>query len=278
MENTRQEKPAYLRWKCLDDFSNMNKSKIFFNGEYSPSVSTIETLKPIFEDIKKRYSKQIRDLFENDNQHVILAGGIYSFFFCLPKMLKFISDKYPLLPIRLVLHNINSLSELIKYDYDFVATVLYPGINEKAFKGINGTNYFKSKKSFEDKVFLAIGEQAASEYESIKKALDTHNILFGRLDEAGDKEYLYSVAPVGRERENPKVVVDSYFMVYLMMRQNAGIAMGMESMSYQEKENLLILKDRVLSRPNRFVVFKNRPKYLNYFSKVFFRIFERELC
>ncbi len=272
MENSRQEKPAYLRWKCLDDFSNMNKSKIFFNGEYSPSVSTIETLKPIFEDIKKRYSKQIRDLFENDSQHVILAGGIYSFFFCLPKMLKFISHKYPLLPIRLVFQNINSVEALVESNLDFVSTVVYPNVNEESFYGIKKTNYVRSRKFFEDKNYLAIGTKAAAEYDSIEDALKYHDILFGRFDDDGDKRYLYSVSPEGREDENPRVVVDSYFMVYLMMRENAGIGMGMESMSYQERENLLILKDRVLSRPNRFVVFKNRPKYLNYFSKVFFRM------
>jgi len=199
IENENQEKPAYLRWKCLDDFSNMKKHEMFYNGSYVPSSSMIETLDPIFADIKARYTKQIQDLFEKKKQHVTLAGGIYSFFFSLPKMLKFISKQYPLLPVRLIFENINNLEDLVASNYDFVATVLYPGINENDFYGIGKTNYVRSRKVFKDVNYLAVAKEAVTEYDSTQSVLDHHNILFGRFGDEEDKRYLYSVAPKGRE-------------------------------------------------------------------------------
>jgi len=270
-----ENRPAYLRWKCIDDFANMSKKKLFHRGNYSASNTTSEVLKPIFSSIKQRYTKQIMDAFSDDKSHVKMAGGGYTFFFILPKLLKVASCKYPFLPIELTLEELRSDKELSLINCDFIISGYYIGSNENAFLALSNTGYLVARKYFDDKIFLATSKKSLEEFVSQDNLLNKHNIVFGRLDEDGEKKYLYSFSPRGREDESPKVVIDSYFMAYLLMIQGVGIWHTFDSFKSSNTDSVLVCKEAgALSVVRRFVVYKNHTKYLNYFRKKSFDLLE----
>jgi len=270
-----ENRPAYLRWKCIDDFTNMNKKKLFHRGNYTASNTTGEVLKPIFSSIKQRYTKQIIDAFSDDKSHVKMAGGGYTFFFVLPKLLKFASCKYPFLPIELTLEELRSDKELSLINCDFVINGYCIGINENAFLGLTHTGYRVARKYFDDKIFLAASQKSLEEFGSKENLLNNHYIVCGRLDEDGEKKYLYSFNPQGREDESPKVVIDSYFMAHLLMVHDVGIWHTFSSFKPAGSDNALVFKDEgALSVVRRFVAYKSHTKHLNYFQKKTFKLLE----
>jgi len=273
-----ENRPAYLRWKCIDDFANMSKKKLFHRGNYNASNTTSEVLKPIFSSIKQRYTKQIVDAFSDNKNHVKMAGGGYTFFFVLPKLLKFASCKYPFLPIELVLEEIRSDEELDLIDCDFVVSGYYIGSNENAFLGLSNMKYSLTRKYFDDKVFLASSKKSLEEFGSKKNLLDNHHMVFGRINEYEDNEkkyYIYSFRPRGREDESPKVVIDSYFMAHLLMIQGVGIWHTFSSFHPTNTDNVLVFEDEgALSVIRRFVLYKNRAKHFDYFRKKIFKLLE----
>lgn len=264
-----QERPRFLRWKCIDDFPNMNKNKMFYIGNYTPTQSTIDTLTPIFEDIKQRYTKQIKELFSTEKKQLNVCGGQYTFFFVLPKVIKEIAKKYPFLNINFILEDL-TVQDIANKSYDVILSGFYLD-GKNSGKIAKNDKYYHSRQYFDDKVFLSVSKDAIKEYENIEAILKNHNILFGRLDVVFEKKYLYSVAPVGREGEDPKVVVDSYYMLHLMMLYNVGIAMSFSSMSKMDIKSLIVCADDILSTARRIVFFKKHPENLNYFSKIFFK-------
>jgi hypothetical protein len=269
-----ENRPAYLRWKCIDDFTNMNKKKLFHRGNYSASNTTSEVLKSIFSSIKQRYTKQIIDAFSDDKSHVKMAGGGYTFFFVLPKLLKFASCKYPFLPIELVLEEIRSVKELKLIDCDFVVGGYYIG-NESPFSGLAHTQYFVTRRYFDDAIFLSTSKKSLEEFGSRENLLNNQDIVFGRLDEDGEKKYLYSFNPSGRENESPKVVIDSYFMAHLLMMHGVGIWHTFSSAHSSEKKNFLIFEDEgALAVARRFVFYRNQVKHLDYFKRKVFKFLE----
>jgi hypothetical protein len=266
-----ENRPAYLRWKCIDDFANMNKRKLFHRGNYSASNTTSEVLKPIFSSIKQRYTKQIMDAFSDNKSHVKMTGGGYSFFFILPKLLKFTSCKYPFLPIELFLEEIRSVKDLNLIDCDFVIGGYYVG-DENSFSGLTRTKYSITRRYFDDKIFLATAKKSLEEFGNEENLLNKQDIVFGRLDEDGEKKYLYSLNPNGRENESPKVVIDSYFMAHLLMIRGVGIWHTFASIQLSEKKNVLILeKAGSLSVVRRFVLYKHRTRWLTYCQRQFFK-------
>jgi len=270
-----ENRPAYLRWKCIDDFANMNKKKLFHRGNYSASNTTSEVLKPIFSSIKQRYTKQVIDAFSDDKSHVKMAGGGYTFFFVLPKLLKFASCKYPFLPIELVLEEVRSAKELAHKDFDFVISGYYMGSNENAFLWLAHTGYMATRQYFDDKIFLSTSSKSLKEFGNEENLLNNQDIVFGRLDEDGEKKYLYSFNPHGRENESPKVVIDSYFMAHLLMIHGVGIWHTFASIRASEKKNVLVLENEgVLSVVRRFIFCKNRATHLNYFQRKIFKLLE----
>lgn len=274
-----ENRPAYLRWKCIDDFTNMNKKKLFHRGNYSASNTTSEVLKPIFASIKQRYTKLLVDAFSDDKSHVKMAGGGYTFFFVLSKLLKFASCKYPFLPIELTLEELRSDKELSLINCDFVISGYYIGSNENAFLGLSHMGYSVARKHFDDKIFLATSKKSLEEFGSKENLLNKQHIVFGRIDEYEDDEkkyYIYSFRPQGREDERPKIVIDSYFMAHLLMIQGVGIWHTFGSFKPSNTDNVLIFKDEeTLSVVRRFVVYKNNTKHLNYFRKKSFKLLEK---
>jgi len=105
--------------------------------------------------------------------------------------------------------------------------------------------------------------------------LNNQDIVFGRLDEDGEKKYLYSFSPSGRENESPKVVIDSYFMAHLLMLHGVGIWHTFSSVQTSEKKNVLVLENEgALSVVRRFIFYKNRAAHLNYFQRKIFKFLE----
>jgi hypothetical protein len=269
-----ENRPSYLRWKCIDDFTNMSKKKLFHRGSYSASNTTSEVLKPIFSSIKQRYTKQIIDTFSDDKSHVKMAGGGYTFFFVLPKLLKFASCKYPFLPIELVLEEIRSAKELSLIDCDFVVGGYYIG-NESSFSGLAHTQYFSTRRYFDDPIFLATSKKSLEEFGNKENVLNNQDIVFGRLDEDGEKKYLYSFNPSGRENESPKVVIDSFFMAHLLMVHGVGIWHTFSSAQSSQKRNIVIFEEEgALATPRRFIFCKNQAKHLYYFKRKVFKFLE----
>lgn len=269
-----QERPRFLRWKCIDDFPNMNKSKMFYVGHYTPTQSTIDTLTPIFEDIKRRYTKQINDLFSEEKKSLKVSGGNYTFFFILSNIFKLASSKYPFLSIEIALADVRNTQELRNISSDLIFAACYLDVNKSAFEKANTTEYSIHRKHFDDKVFCGTSKEALDEFVDRNKLIKHHNLLFGRLDAEGEKKYLYSVAPRGREHENPKVVVDSHFMVYLLMLQNVGIGDVLSSMRKSDTENLVVFSDTVLTTARRIVFRRKNVKYLHYFSRKLIEMME----
>jgi hypothetical protein len=274
------ERPKYLRWKCIDNFTKMDKSKMFYKGNYTPTQSMIDTLTPIFEEIKQKYTKEINAWLNKDKKSLKIAGGSYTFFFVLPEIFKFASDEYPLMPIELVMENIRTAKELADNDADLILGGYYSDSNgnfhveDYPFSNIQTTHYIMRKR-FDDRICLGVSKNALFEFEDVNAVLNYHDILFSRLDEAGEKKYLYAPTPKNREEEDPRVVVDSYFMSYLMMQQNVGIADVLSSMNKSDTDNLLVVDNSILSIARRMVFYKKKAKHLNHFGKRIFKILNR---
>jgi hypothetical protein len=270
-----ENRPAYLRWKCIDDFTNMNKKKLFHRGNYSASNTTSELLQPIFSSIKQRYTKQIIDAFSDDKSHVKISGGGYTFFFVLPKLLKFASSKYPFLSIELFLKEVRSDKDLSIGSFDLMVSGYYIGEPAHTFSWLFHSGYLVTRRYFDDAIFLSTAKQSLEEFSSEANILNKQDIVFGRLDEDGEKKYLYSLNPSGRENESPKVVIDSYFMAYLLMLHGVGIWHTFSSVHSSEKKDTLVLKDEgVLSVIRRFVLHKSKADHLNHFRREIFKLLE----
>jgi len=254
-KNAESNSPAYLKWKCIDNFQKMDKGKMFFSGKYSPSTSMVATLEPIFEDIKKRYTKQINDLFFKPKKYLTLCSGQYTFFFVLPKMLKYLGNKYPLLPVHLVLDETRP-QEVDKQDYDFIGSGVYIGVNEHILHSLKHKKYKLSRCVFYDNICLSSSNQCLKRYSSKHEITEKHEIIFYRYDEEIDKYYNNFFAPKSRINEKPKIVVDSYYMIYLLIKQDVGISGVLSSMNKTDSKSLMILQREPLITTKRLVFCK----------------------
>ncbi len=278
-EKTEQVHPVYLKWKCIDNFRKMDKNKMFFSGRYSPSTSMIETLTPIFEDIKKRYTKQINDLFFKPKRYLNICGGQYTFFFILPKMLKYIATKYPFFSVHLILDEIRP-DNIDDYDYDFVASVIYTStdgkIDKKFIKKVKNKKYYTSKQTYDDRMLLASSKTALDKYFNHDNIIKNHEILFGRFIEETNRYYDHYISPKHRSNDNPKIVVDSYFMLYLLMIHNIGMYVVFSSMSKMEIGSLIKLQQEPLVITRRLAFSNKNQSFPINLSQIFFKFLRNE--
>lgn len=272
MEN--QVYPLHLRWKCIDDFTNMNKQKLFYRGNCNITNSVSVTLEPIFQSIKDRYLKRIQSEFLNTKTHFKIAGGNYTHFFILPELFKLAAKKYPFVPVELTLEEINNVDELERSEADVIVSATYTDTKTDLLKSYS-VDYFLVRRIFDDKIFFATSKNTLDEYENMQAILDYHPILFGRIgDDFQEKAYSYSVKPKHRENETPKIVVDSYFMTYLLMAQGVGLHIVFSSYNKNDLQNFFIFND-CISIGRRIVFLKNKQKYAKNFSKFFFKVLKK---
>lgn len=247
----------HLNWKCVDNFDKVPNRKIFLVGETDVTPFQRAKLRKAFTELKDKWANKIVDLFrEEEKRHLHLTGGNYTFFFVLPHAIKWIRAKHPFLPVSLTLFERGpDVLNLDSGEYDIVLTTLYRAdvVEQKSIHHLYDTLRLK----YDDEVFLASSTDSVNIFGSKQAVLDEHDVLFGRFyeKETGHEEMqLYSTIPHGREGVKPRVVVDQYFLKYLLMQYSVGIGHMFRSMRHSD--DLSVLDEKSVSQMQRLSVYR----------------------
>jgi hypothetical protein len=252
--------PKFMTWKCIDNFDKVSDEDMFLVGKMPLSLRQREVLKPIFEEMRLRWTKKIKETFSPRPKHLTIAGGNYTYFFVLPKLIKWIKKEHPYLSVRLKLLETREGLDLANQESDLVLAGLYPEAaqDKKSYHAILKAGYTHSRISYDDEAYFAASVKSVEEFGSKENTINKHDILFGRLISASDsynqKTYLFTTMPEGREKEKQRIVVDLWYMGYLFMKHHAGIWHIFKSIPYDE--TITQLHKNPVSIVRRFFVYK----------------------
>lgn len=255
--------PKYLNWKCLDNFDKVQNRKIFLVGETNITPFMRAKLSRVFSEMKGQWEQKVKDIFrEPEKTHLEIAGGNYTFFFVLPHVMKWIRNRHKFLPVRLhLVERSQDVLDLTVSEYDLMLTTLYA--KDSVEKLAKHHLYETARLRYDDAVFLASSVESIDIFGSKQAVLDSHDVLFGRFyskDQVYEDMQLYSTIPDGREGVRPRVVVDQYFLKYLLMQYSAGIGHVFRSMRYSD--SLTVLDEISVSKMQRLSIYrKDLDKY-----------------
>jgi len=190
-------------------------------------------------------------------------------------MLKYIATKYPFFSVHLILDEINP-GNIDKCEHDFIASAIYVDKNNDSFLKIKTIKHTLSKDVLFDEILLSSSKDALQSYSNEQKIIKKHEIIFYRYDEIVNKLYNNFFAPKSRLNENPKMIVDSYYMIYLLMKQNVGISGILSSMPKEDFKSLMHLTKEPLLTAKRFTFCKKNTMKIKNLSKIFFKILRNE--
>ena len=246
--------PKYLNWKCIDNFDKVQNKKIFLVGETNITPFMRAKLANVFQEMKEKWTQKAQAIFrEEEKTHLEIAGGNYTFFFILPHAIKWIRNRHRFLPVSINLFELGGSIGL----HDQSADIIITGRSDLLSREIMSQDgYVANRQTSSDAMFLAASKESIEFFGNKLNTLLKHDILF-RRDYANSQVELvplYSAAPQGREDERPRVVVDQYFLKYLLMRNSVGIGEIYCSMSYEDSIDCLI--DAPVARYERFCIIK----------------------
>jgi len=255
-------RPKYLNWKCIDNLDKVSDEKIFYDGKITLSAKQRHDAKKHFSDLKAKYSKILNEFVEEANgkkkTHLTLAGGSYTFFFVLPSVLSWISRKYPFLGVELQLFERGGPAKLQEQNADIVLTTRSLGGTSLPREDIEQANYSMTRKSTPDVLFLATSKEAISSFGSTDMALKLQDVIFSRLYSTHNTTVetirWYPTAPAGRGG-SPRVVVDQYFLEYMMLRNAVGLGYLVTTMKLGS--SIVRLSHDILEEVERFAIIKS---------------------
>jgi len=260
-ENDRQY-PKHLNWKCLDKFDKMKSQKMFYLGKMDLSYLQRDKLSKLFNNINLKWKPKLEELVKSwtseEQSHLDISGGNYTFFFVLPNIINYIKTNYPHLSLKL------SLFENAAENISFrpISDIILTSFSVTGFKNqsqLNETNYKMMRKSYQDFVTLGASKEAVKEFGSKEKVLMKHDVLFDRIYSSSQSnikiDRRYSIAPKGRELVTPRVVVDQYFLKYALMCNSVGISHVHKSITHNK--SIVILTRDVIAKYIRFCIVKN---------------------
>lgn len=249
----------FLNWKCLDNFDRVPDRKIFLvDGEdFTLTYVQRARLRPIFSSLKKKWDKQIKDLFSNSKKtHVEIAGGNYTFFFVLPHAIKLIRNRNRFLPVCISLFQRSAEVELGDRNVDFLLSgelLTEPDLVQVTQAKKHG--YIISRYSYDDAMFFAASKKSVSLFGTKDETLRKHNILRYRSYSVNNIYHLPSTfyVPKGREKAISNVVVDHYFFGELLMERSVGI---ISIYSGMKSDGVVRLTQTPAAVFKRFMVYK----------------------
>ena len=208
------ENSKYLNWKCIDNFEKVSDNKIFYNcKDITLSERQRVICKEEFGKIKSKFGPILSEFVEEargkKKTHLKIAGGNYTFFFTLPKIVEWIRSQFPFLGIEINLFERSGKEEGDK-DLDFILTSESKTIPSTALEKLG---YYKTRQKIWDGMFFASSEESVKNFKGKENVLKNQDILFGRIyatetsKEQNKKIYL----PQGRRNFTPRVIVDQFF-------------------------------------------------------------------
>jgi len=262
-DKTERIRPRYLNWKCIDNFDKVSDEKIFYDGAVHLNELQRRRAKREFAQLNAKYTKIINDFVEEisgeQKTHLTIAGGNYTFFFVLPQVISWVRKKYPFLGVHIQLFERGGSAALNEQNADIVLTSESNDLrlsDEIAYDA----GYHKTRFNIMDIVFFAASRSALHTFGDSSNVLKMHNTLFSRLyathSSEVEKVRLYSVIP--RVGVIPKVLVDQYFLEYLLMRDDVGIGYLYSSMNV--RNDVIVIREECIEKFKRFVIVKNSLK------------------
>lgn len=257
-KDLKNDKPI-LNWKCIENFDKVSDDKIFYNRK---NIRLTERqrreAKKQFDELREKYRPILRDFVEEANgrkkTHLTIAGGNYTFFFVLPKMIEWISRKHPFLGVEIRLFERGGSAQLEEQDADIVLTSSLRG--DSAPRGMLA-GYNKMRKFAEDTLFFATSTDALEKFGSQADVINAQDVLFSRIyaTQYSESEIkrLYASMPLGREAF-PRVVVDQYFLECKMITHSVGLGYLFSSMKLEN--NIVKLDTQSVEHIERFVIMK----------------------
>jgi len=274
----------FLNWKCLDNFDRVPDRKVFLvDGEdFFMTPFHRARLRPIFSSLKKKWDRQIKDLFSHPKKtHVEIAGGNYTFFFVLPHAIKWIRNRDRFLPICISLFERGAEVELGDRNIDFLLSgekLDEPDIEQ--IKQANKHGYIISRYSYNDAMFFAASKESVSLFGTKDATLQKHNILRYRRYSLNNMYQLSNslYVPNGREKVASKVVVDQYFLSELLMRKSVGIMDAYASYRGVRSNEIVCLTEAPAAVFKRFIVYRNCMQRYQWLSRSLIKSLQFGAC
>jgi len=257
----KEKVKAILSWRCIDDFDKaFSQKKMWLVGGVEVSDRQATVLRETFSDIKKKWTKIIKEEFFDKNEKKIeIVGGNYTFFFVLPAVFKHFRENHPFLGLNLSLLEHSENYELSASGADIILSGIYENTNMNKFtKQVFQNDYVYQRLMFEDEAYLASSKESIKEFKSKENVLRKHDLVIGRSYESFDNKQetkiRFEITPDGRENEDPRLKIDFYPMGYNFMECSLGISHVFKSDIYFS--NFLILEDEPIVKIKRFLLIK----------------------
>lgn len=223
-------KELNLSWKFLNSTS-ANRNIEANNLSLKLSNAKFQYLNSLAKKMNQNWKEKIKNKFGLDSgQRFVISAGNMTSAFVLPNALSFFASRFPRVPILAV--RLESAvrvwsDELLKHDVDLMICVLNvaTGVKIDYLKDLVDFSKIKVFRNYvDDKGLLVVAKSKLSKFDK-DFLLKNDNILFGRIKPGISlaNDNFYSSAPKGREKEQPKIISEHYFMSYLLMEQEVGI-------------------------------------------------------
>jgi len=265
-----------LSWRCIDDFDKAYPDNVCCVGSFDISKRKAVILREVFAAMKEKWTKELLMLFSEEEEGFEIAGGNYSFFFILPCVLKHFRENHPFLRVKLSFIDVDNPDDLGKYNADCLLTSFFAssglfGDVEQFKAQISKNGYSFNRWVYYDAAYLAASKESGKKYGSKKNVLAKDNVVLGKVYENYNLRKFtnlsHEFAPSNRAKEEPRIIIDFYFMSYHLMSQCLGISYVFAS--DRSMSNFLILEEKPITTLVRFPIFKKdiRNSYKKTFSK-----------
>lgn len=268
-------KSKYLNWKCIDNFDRVPDKKLFLTHSEGHSLTSLQRAKlaPIFSELKKKWDKEIKDLFcDKRKTHLEISGGVYTFFYILPEVIKWARSRSCFLPISLSLFDRRESAALDSESADIILTAEL--LDQPYYQQIieaKKNAYVVSKFFYNDSMFFASSKESVSLFGSQEVALQKQDILFTREYSVNNMYKLPSAfyVPKDRDKELARVILDQYFFGSTLINKSVGIGVIYGRM--HKSLDLVRLTESPAAVFRRFVLYRESMKEYRWIGRSLMR-------